>query len=139
MSNDIRKFLCCLLMVLAVLGCAGCSMTKGEMGERISVEFTVLAEDEVPGELREIIESHKTEEIKMTFEGEDGLYIIRGYGEQPTGGYSISADMVELAADGLHVTTTLIGPGQGDNPTKEPSYPWIVLKVEETGQEVIFE
>lgn len=123
---------------MPILCCVGCGM-MGSQGERISVPFTVVEADEVPKELQEIIEAHKTEEIKMTFEGEDGLYIIRGYGEQPTGGYSISADYVELGEDGLHVTTTLIGPAAGENPAQEPSYPWIVLKVEDADQEVIFE
>lgn len=139
MTEKIRKFICFWFTILLLAVCAGCGSMGQDDGERLAVEFTVVEEDDIPGELQEIIESHKMEEIKMTFEGDDGLYIIRGYGEQPTGGYSISADMVELSADGLHVTTTLIAPSSEENPAGEPSYPYIVLWVEKTGQEVQFE
>lgn len=135
----IVRWFCCLMGILLSISAAGCSLIGGTEEERIQVEFDVVEADDVPGELQEIIESHKKEEIKMTFEGDDGLYIIRGYGEQPSGGYSISADMVELSAKGLHVTTTLIAPSEDENPAGEPSYPCIVLWVEQTGQEVFFE
>ena len=38
-------------------------MLGQEEGQRVAVEFTVIAADEVPAELQEILESHKTEEI----------------------------------------------------------------------------
>lgn len=137
-----RQIFAGMAILLAVFA-AGCQNAGTDAGERIAVEFTVVEDGAIPAELKDIIESHKTQEIKMTFEGKeegkDGLYLIRGYGEQPTGGYSISADRVELAADGLHVTTTLIGPSGGENPAPEPSYPYLVLWVAKTGQEVQFE
>lgn len=112
---------------------------RQDTGQRVAVEFTVVSADEVPSGLMEIIESHKTEEIQMTWEGDEGMYLIRGYGEQPTGGYSIIVDAVELGEDGLHVTTTLIGPSNEEKPAQEPSCPYIVLRVEDARQEVIFE
>lgn len=124
-------------MCLLFLCLTGCSLADGEQ-KRVAVEFQVVAYDEAPQKLQEIVENHKKEEIKMTWEGKDGLYLIRGYGEQPTGGYSISADAVELAEDGLHVTTTLISP-QKEPAVKEASYPCIILFVKNTGQEVTFE
>lgn len=139
MTDKLRKGIGLMLCVLLGFTSAGCSLLGQDAGERIAVEFTVVPADEVPGELQEILENHKTEEIKMTWEGDNGLYIIRGYGKQPTGGYSITADAVELGEDGLHVTTTLIGPSQEQQPAQELSYPYIVLKVEDTEQEVIFE
>lgn len=124
-------------IVLLSLCLVGCSLTDGEQ-KRVAVEFQVVPFDEAPQKLQEIVENHKKEEIKMTWEGEEGLYLIRGYGEQPTGGYSISADAVELSEDGLHVTTTLIPPQQVPA-AREASYPCIILFVENTGQEVTFE
>ena len=97
-----------------------------------------VAFDKAPQKLQEIIEEHKKEEIKMTWEGDEGRYIIRGYGEQPTGGYSIRADAVELMGDGLHVTTTLIPP-QKEQAAAEASYPCIILLIENMDQEVTFE
>lgn len=139
MADKVKKCICLLFCVIAGIAGTGCSMLGQEEGQRVAVEFTVIAADEVPAELQEILESHKTEEIQMTWEGDGGLYIIRGYGEQPTGGYSITADAVEMGEDGLHVTTTLIGPSSEEKPAQEPSYPYIVLRVEDACREIIFE
>ncbi len=118
-------------------GMSGC-LSGGAQEERISVAFQVVAFDKAPQKLQEIIEEHKKEEIKMTWEGDEGRYIIRGYGEQPTGGYSIRADAVEFVGEGLHVTTTLIPP-QKEQAAAEASYPCIILLIENMDQEVTFE
>ena len=139
MGERIKKCICLIFCVITGITAAGCSIMGQDTGQRVAVEFTVVPADEVPSGLMEIIESHKTEEIQMTWEGDEGMYLIRGYGEQPTGGYSIIVDAVELGEDGLHVTTTLIGPSNEEKPAQEPSCPYIVLRVEDARQDVIFE
>ena len=121
MIRTAKKVIVLLCWILIFAGMSGC-LSGGAQEERISVAFQVVAFDKAPQKLQEIIEEHKKEEIKMTWEGDEGRYIIRGYGEQPTGGYSIRADAVELMGDGLHVTTTLIPP-QKEQAAAEASYP----------------
>ena len=95
--------------------------------------------EEIPEELKEIIEENKHEEIKMSYESEGFLYLVRGYGEQKTGGYSIAVNSVLLADDGIHVNTSLIGPAQDKKIAEEPSYPYLVLKMEEHEEPIVFE
>ena len=137
MIRTAKKVIVLLCWILIFAGMSGCLSGEAQE-ERISVAFQVVAFDKAPQKLQDIIEAHKKEEIKMTWEGDEGRYIIRGYGEQPTGGYSIRADAVELMGDGLHVTTTLIPP-QKEQAAAEASYPCIILLIENMDQEVTFE
>ena len=110
MIRTAKKVIVLLCWILIFAGMSGC-LSGGAQEERISVAFQVVAFDKAPQKLQEIIEEHKKEEIKMTWEGDEGRYIIRGYGEQPTGGYSIRADAVELMGDGLPATERAGGSG----------------------------
>ena len=128
MIRTAKKVIVLLCWILLFAGMSGC-LSGGAQEERISVAFQVVAFDKAPQKLQEIIEEHKKEEIKMTWEGDEGRYIIRGYGEQPTGGYSIRADAVELMGD----------PPQKEQAAAEASYPCIILLIENMDQEVTFE
>ena len=112
MIRTAKKVIVLLCWILLFAGMSGC-LSGGAQEERISVAFQVVAFDKAPQKLQEIIEEHKKEEIKMTWEGDEGRYIIRGYGEQPTGGYSIRADAVELMGDHTDPATERAGGSGG--------------------------
>ena len=63
----------------------------------------------------------------------------RGYGIQETGGYSISVEDCYLSDTAICVKTRLQGPKNGEEVTKAPSYPFIVLKLELREEEVLFQ
>lgn len=117
---------------------AGCSLTGGD-GTLTPMDFTVVEPDEVPAELAKVMEEHKSEEMKIVFKDKGSLYVVRGYGKQETGGYSIAVDGCTEGEKNIHVATTLIGPAQTDKISGEPSYPVIVLKMEDREKEVEFE
>lgn len=127
------------LCVLSVTIClTGCALQQEKVtGE--PMDFTVLNMEEIPKELQEVIEENKHGEIKMSYESGGFLYLVRGYGEQKTGGYSIAVNSVLLADDGIHVNTSLIGPPQDKKIAEEPSYPFIVLKIEYREEPIVFE
>lgn len=114
-------------------------MKKVEEAEKEPVEFTVVELEDIPEELLEVINENKQGEIKMTFEDGGYTYIVRGYGQQKTGGYSIAVNMVYIAGDELHMDTSLIGPPQDKKIMEEPSYPYVVVKVEGQEQTVVFD
>ena len=58
------------------------------------------------------------------------MYIAIGYGEQPSGGYSISVNEFYETEESLFIDTTLIGPGKAENVTNTPTRPYIVIKTE---------
>ena len=117
-----------------------CTVSKEESSEKISdVDFTVVEDIDVPKEVKEVIEERKTNPFQVAYTMNEGTYIIVGYGEQATGGYSITADELYLAEDGVHVKTTLLGPDKDVTVDAKVSYPYIVLKTEVTEEDVIFE
>ena len=68
---------------------SGCSIEQTNETKVSDLTYTIVEESETPEELKTMIEEKKTADFKLTYEREDDLYIVRGYGEQATGGYSI--------------------------------------------------
>ena len=135
--ENVKKWIwLCLAACVTLIGLAGCQGKKQEDNPRSEVEFTVVAKEEIPEELAAEIEKNKQGEIRMAYTDGGDQYLIRGYGEQKTGGYSIS--VVECTEDETEVflDTRLLGPANEEQITKEPSYPYIVLKIEARGKEV---
>ena len=126
---------CLSLMILLT----GCEMKQVGNMAKTEVEFTVVEPDEVPSELAVIIEENKQGEIKLTYEDQGYMYLVRGYGQQKTGRYSIAVNEVFLAEDGLHVDTSLIGPPRDQEIRDEASYPYLVIKIEAQEAEVLFD
>ena len=99
----------------------------------------MLSKEDIPEELQKVIEEHKTQEITMSYQAGDALYIVRGYGQQETGGYSISVEACVLADDGIHVLFQLHGPAADETIVKEPSWPCVVLKLPYREGEIFFD
>lgn len=123
----------CLVFLLTLYGCG---TSGGGMGERADVEFTVVPVEEVPQELSEILEKNKAREIRMTYQDGEELYLIRGYGEQKTGGYSISVVECSEDEENLYFLTQLIGPEDPEGLSEDPSYPYLVAKTARTDKNV---
>ena len=115
----------------------GCELIRIEEGERTPVEYAIVKQEELPDEAVEFIEQRKKKEFQMTYLVGDVLYLLKGYGEQMTGGYSIQVEEVSESENGVFCKTRLIGPS-GGNQGGEPSYPCIVLKIKKTGKPVQF-
>lgn len=116
----------CLAFMLFL---SGCQVKKLEGPEKTEVPFTVAEPDQVPAELMEIIEENKEGGLQLTFRDEGNTWLVRGYGRQKSGGYSISVNEVYQMGDVLHVDTTLIGPGEKAETEGDASFPYIVLQV----------
>ncbi|MCI5650140.1 MAG: protease complex subunit PrcB family protein [Fusicatenibacter sp.] len=126
------------LFLLLVLNC--CSVTDVTKGERTEIEYTVVKTNEIPSEVGEIINERKEEEFQMTYESGGYLYLLRGYGKQKSGGYSIRVEEVSVSDEALHVRTTLLGPPDREAQKGAVSCPYIVLKTEERSNlPVVFE
>ena len=112
------------------------SIVKKE--ERLQeIDFTVVDDDEIPEELKTIIDQKKTGEFKLTYADQDELYIVVGYGKQLTGGYSIQFPDVYLTKENIVVTSVLLGP-EGEEPANV-SYPYAVIKIEYRPEPVLFQ
>ncbi len=126
------------LWVLVVRGLTGC--TQNTAPEKVrDLEFTVVGDEEVPEELKNIIAEKKTAPFKLTYSNGQGLYIVQGYGEQETGGCSIAVRQLYLTEDSIVFDAELMGPEEGEDGGTEKSFPYIVVKTEFLENPVIFQ
>ncbi|MCD7818554.1 MAG: protease complex subunit PrcB family protein [Lachnospiraceae bacterium] len=130
-----EKRLSLFLMFLMIFAAAGCG--KKEESVRTDVDFSVITAGEVPQELAEIIEKNEENEMRLAWKTEDALYLVRGYGKQSSGGYSVAVAECTEDEEYLWFDTRLIGPQDPDNLSQEPSYPCLVVKIAPTEKEVI--
>lgn len=135
-----KKFLFCICMGLAILTLmGGCTVTDMSEGEQKEVDYTIIPENEIPEEILKLVEDKKESDFQMTYQDENYLYLIRGYGRQERGGYSIQVDGVSVGESAITVKTSLLGPSKEEQQLTEPSYPYIVLKTEYRDIPVQFE
>lgn len=144
MRNRATKYVRCIIVILGllVLGLlAGCSEKKDPMEKIKDLEFTVLADENIPEELKAVIEEKKESPFKVTYQDNGFMYICIGYGEQVSGGYSIAVNALYLTENAIYADTTLLGPDPSDpvsGKKKAPSTPYIVLKTEFVDKPVVF-
>lgn len=134
-----KKMMAIVLVVGVLLALCGCKMINEERVKLKDLGFSVLSEEVIPEELKAIIDERKWEEFQLTYSDASYLYIVIGYGQQSTGGYSIAVNDLYLTEEAIYVNTTLLGPKE-DNPKNQvPSSPFIVLKTDFIDKPVVFE
>lgn len=127
-----------ILTAFLVLGTIGCSEKEEIPEDKIKdIDFTVVGEDQQPDSLKDIIAEKYADPFQISYTLGEALYIAVGYGEQPSGGYSISVNAFYETEDTLVIDTTLIGPGKAENVTKTPTRPYIVVKTENIADKMI--
>lgn len=124
----------CLLSVLFLVGCG----SKSRAGEKEQLDFTVVEEAGIPEELKSIIDEKKEAQFKLTYTSEGSLYLVVGIGKQETGGYSIAVKDLYLQDGSVCLETESMGPSQGEEVSKTPSYPYIVLMLPYREEPVVF-
>ena len=112
-------------------------MIKIEEGNRTPLEYTIVENNEIPEEAASLIEEKKATEFQMTYQRGEDLYLIRGYGKQMSGGYSIQVEELGESGNGLFFVTRLLGP-EDLKEAGVPSYPCIVIKTSRQKKPVTF-
>lgn len=138
MKIRLRLILPMLVLAAACL-MAGCSAGADKTNKIKDLDFTVVSEDRQPEELKSIIEEKKAQEFKVTYVDGEYLYICIGYGEQKTGGYSITVKQLYLTENAVYVDTNLLGPSAQESKKEGVSYPYIVIKCENVDKTVVFD
>lgn len=134
-----KKALLYVLLIAAVV-LAGCGKGQPQTPEKIrDLELTVVAEEKLPQELLAAITEKKSQPFKFTFQDGGYLYICIGYGEQQSGGYSITVEDLYLTENAVYVKTCLIGPGADVPDDGVKTYPYIVIKTEYLDYSVVFD
>ena len=130
-----RVFLVGLILIFL----SGCSMQTNQTEKLQDLEYTIVEEADLPEELRTILEEKKKESFKLTYEAEDSLYLCVGYGEQATGGYSISVNELYLSENAIYFDTNLIGPESSEPAAEAASYPYLAVKTAYLDKPVVFQ
>ena len=128
-------FLLAAFLLATVL--SGGRFVRIEEEERKPVSYTVVERQDIPTQLDEIMNEKKEKEFQLSYETGDALYLVKGYGRQMSGGYSIQVEELGASSNGLFFVTRLIGPENLDE-AGIPSYPCIVIKTEIQNKPVTF-
>lgn len=126
------------LLMICVLALCGCSVIKKDSDKVSGLEYTVVENEDLPLELKKLIESKKENTIRLTYATKDYTYIVAGYGKQPTSGYSIRVNDVYVGTNAIYVDVDLLGPESGEQVTELPTTPYIVIKIEKREESVVF-
>lgn len=134
-----RRFLSVCLTCLLCLAVYACGQKQDPLEKIRDLEYTVIAEDNIPQELLAKIEERRENTFKLTFEDQGFLYICVGYGTQQTGGYSIAVNDLYETANAVYIDTNLIGPSPEEKSKPVASYPYVVVKLEFVEKPVVFQ
>lgn len=130
-------------MVISLILCfsvfCGCGVEKTDGNKIRDLEYEIMDEDQLPEELAAKIEEKKAADFKLVYESDDNLYVVRGYGEQETGGYSIQIQEFYLTGNAVVFQSALMGPAKDEVKNAAPSYPYVVIKTENVDKNVVFE
>lgn len=128
--------LCAGLICMCLFGCSGEAKEPKKVKD---LDFTVVATENIPEELEGILEEKKTEPFYQAYSDGEFMYLCVGYGEQATGGYSITVDALYLTEESVCMATTLVGPGAAEKVAEAPSYPYVVICTEYMDKPIVFE
>ena len=126
-----------VVVLAAVAVVTACGIEKVSEKKTNDVDFTVVAENEIPKEVSQIVEERKENTFKVTYSDNQYTYIIVGYGKQKYDGYSIKVKEVYETKNAICVNTEFRGPEEYSS-TEVDSYPYIVIKIKYTDKNVVF-
>ena len=118
-----------------LLGCGSITTSEAQLAD---LDFTLVSETNIQEDIKELIEEKKESPFQMTYSDGNYKYIVIGYGEQASGGYSIQVAEVYETENTICVRTSLLGPDESEAGATEPSYPYIVIKIENLDKTVVF-
>ena len=137
---ETRVISVCMVLLLCFMVMACGAKQKTDPLEKLKdLEFSVIAEDNLPEELYTMIEEKRESSFKLTFQDQGFLYICVGYGQQQSGGYSIAVNELYETSNAIYLDTNLIGPNADEKKHNSPSYPVVVVKTEFIDKPVVFD
>ena len=128
-----------LIIIAAItITIVSCKITGTSSKKVADLEYTVVEDQDIPTELMKIIDEKKQNSLRLTYTTKDYIYIVAGYGTQPTSGYSIRLNEIYLGQNAIYIDTNLIGPSKGEEVNEKETYPYIVIMIEKRDDPVVF-
>ena len=94
-----------LLAAVILMLLASCRITDVSEGERKELSYAIVKPGDFPPEIDQILRRKKESAFQMAYESGDDLYILRGYGKQKSGGFSIQIEEVSKSENAVFVRT----------------------------------
>lgn len=126
-----------MVFVFCVLLCS-CALLDTSDKKMSEIMFEVVDIEMLPEEIQTMVDEKKTSAFRMAYHTDTATYIILGYGQQETSGYSIQVNDVYQGENGIWVDTDLIGPAKSESVEMTLSYPFVVIKTEKIDQTIRF-
>lgn len=124
------------IICLGIMTMTGCS--KNDSKEHEVIDYTVVENDDLPAELKKLIDNKKANTLRMTYTTKDYTYVVAGFGTKETSGYSIKVNDLYKSKDAIYADFTLMGPAENESVNETPTTPYIVLKYEKRDESVVF-
>lgn len=124
-------------MVLMMI--CGCSVTKSRTEKVQDLEYSIVRLEEQPEEIQILVEENKDTRMKMSYIDQGQEYIIVGYGEQATSGYSIEVTEVYETENTVNIDTNLLGPASEEEIVEITTYPYVVICIKENEKPVLYD
>ncbi len=137
MRSKVKCFLSFFLLLMLTL--SGCGKKEGEITKVKDLDYTVVEEADLPDPLLELINKKKNNPFCFTYKSDSACYICQGFGTQETSGYSITVEELFLGTNAVYIKNTLLGPGNDELVIQTATHPFIVVKVEMTDYNVVFQ
>lgn len=134
-----RKLFVTILLLSLTISLCSCGKEPKAPAHVQNLDFTVVEEADLPTQLLELINEKKEKPFRMTYKTESTCYICQGFGTQDTSGYSIIVEDLFLGEDAIYIKNTLIGPAKNEAVYRTPTHPYIVVKVQFTDYDIVFE
>lgn len=134
-----KKVAAMLILVFMMTMLVGCKSQPAKEKKLKDLEFTVVEPVDEPEQLKTMIEEKKVQMMKMSYSDGEYLYVVVGYGEQNSGGYSIRINEFYEADNAIYIDTTLLGPDSDDTVTQALTYPYVVIKTEFIDKPIVYE
>lgn len=138
-TNKLQKIILSCVIIFLLLCASGCSVTNLEGGKKQDLDFTVLEKEDIPEELKKMIEEKKDDPMKLTYTDQGQMYLVRGYGQKESSGYSIEVKELYETDNAVHILTELKGPGEKEQVIEKHTWPYIVVKTDYQNRHVVFE
>ena len=134
-----RRSTACLCLALFLLLMTGCVKKTQSTQKQNDLLFTVIDQSEAPEEFQEVIEKNKEKPFRLTYADQGDLYIAEGYGAQKKTGYSVTVTELYETEDAVYIHTNLMGPEKGEETKEITTYPYVVIKTQDTDKTVMFD
>lgn len=115
----------------------GCGVSRISTKKEKDIDYTVMADNEIPEEVMSVIEEKKSMPFKVAYSDPENTYILIGYGKQDYKGYTINIEDIYETSNAIYVKTQFKGPDEYTN-TQSETYPYIVIKIEYTDKNIVF-